>query len=75
MPRKHDMADNNWIKEDGDFSTVTRGSFETDSFKWVPAILAVLSEMLEIKERKKFRVTIVCDPETGQIRWEREEIT
>lgn len=75
MERKHDMSDNNWIKEDGNFSAVTRGSFETDSFKWVPAILAVLSEMLEIKERKKFRVTIVCDPETGQIRWEREEIT
>lgn len=50
--RKHDMADNNWIKEEGNFSTVTRGSFETDSFKWVSAILAVLSEMLEIKERK-----------------------
>lgn len=74
MPRKYDMADNNWIKEDGDFSTVTRGSFETDSFKWVSAILAVLSEMLEFKKRKKFRVTIVCDPETEQIRWEREEI-
>lgn len=74
MARKQDMADDTWIKEDGNFSPVTRGSFETDSFKWVPATLAVLGEMLEIKGKKKFRVTIVCDPEAGQIRWEREEI-
>ena len=73
MARKRNMADNNWIKEDGNFSAVTRGSFETDSFKWVPAILTILGEMLEIKD-KKFRVTTVCDPETGKIRWEREEI-
>ncbi len=52
MARKYNMTDNNWIKEEGNFSSTTHGSFETDSFKWVHAILAVLSEMLEIKEQK-----------------------
>ena len=75
MARKQDMTDNNCVKETGKFLAVTRGSFEADSFKWVPVVLAVLSEMLQIKGKKKFRVTIVCDPETEQIRWEREEIT